>query len=125
MKVSTQINGKVAPVKDPVIQLRLYVAAQPSRSLAARTNWKRICADHWEWKYEFEVIDLAKNSQFLPGDRILAIPTHVRSLPVPIRKIIGDLSNVDCVLVGLDLRGPERKLAVSSPRNDRRIGANV
>jgi circadian clock protein KaiB len=72
--------------------------------MAALTNLKQICADHLDGKYNLEVIDLIRNPQLAQGDQILAIPTLVRSLPHPIRKIIGDLSNVERVLVGLDLR---------------------
>jgi circadian clock protein KaiB len=125
MKKGAKGNGKVGMTKDPVLQLRLYVAGQTPRSLAALSNLKRICTEHLKGEYELEVIDLAKNPQLAQGDQILAIPTLVRNLPVPIRKIIGDLSNVDRVLVGLDLRGPEQVTAKSLPRNDRRQGAKA
>jgi circadian clock protein KaiB len=125
MKKGAKGNGKVNVTKDPVIQLRLYVAGQTPRSLAALSNLKRICTEHLKGEYELEVIDLAKNPQLAQGDQILAIPTLVRNLPVPIRKIIGDLSNVDRVLVGLDLRGSEQLAAKSSPRSDRRLGAKA
>ncbi|HXN17325.1 MAG TPA: circadian clock protein KaiB [Candidatus Binatus sp.] len=90
---------------DNHFQLRLYVAGQTPKSLAALSNLKRICATHLEGRYRIEVIDLMKNPQLAQGDQILAIPTLVRSLPKPIRKIIGDLSDTERVLVGLDLRG--------------------
>jgi circadian clock protein KaiB len=125
MKKGAKGNGKPAMPKDTVMQLRLYVAGQTPRSLAALANLKRICTEHLEGEYELEVIDLAKNPQLAQGDQILAIPTLVRNLPVPIRKIIGDLSNVDRVLVGLDLRGPEQMPVKSAPRNDRRLGAKA
>jgi circadian clock protein KaiB len=125
MKKGAKGNGKDDMTKETVMQLRLYVAGQTPRSLAALSNLKRICTEHLEGKYELEVIDLAKNPQLAQGDQILAIPTLVRNLLVPIRKIIGDLSNVDRVLVGLDLRGSEQLQARSSPRNDRRIGAKA
>jgi circadian clock protein KaiB len=105
------------------MQLRLYVAGQTPRFLAALTNLKRICTGQLEGRYQLKVIDLAKDPQLAQGDRILAIPTLVRNLPVPIRKIIADLSNVDHVLVGLDLRGKEHGADKSSPRNDRSLGA--
>ena len=77
-------------------------------------------------KYELEVIDLIKNPQLAQGDQILAIPTLVRNLPVPIRKIIGDLSNVDRVLVGLDLRGPEQVIGKEVDRlHEKAIGAKL
>lgn len=84
--------------------LRLYVAGQTAKSIAALANLKRICEEHLEGKYEIEVIDLLVNPQLAQGDQILALPTLVRRLPEPIKKIIGDLSNTERVLVGLDLR---------------------
>jgi circadian clock protein KaiB len=93
-----------APEAGQVIQLRLYVAGQTARSLAAFANLKRICAEHLAGKCTIEVIDLLENPQLAAGDQILAIPTLVRRLPPPIRKCIGDLSNTERVLVGLDLR---------------------
>jgi len=89
------------------MKLRLYVAGQTPKSMAALSNLQQICVAHLDGKYDLEVIDLIKNPQLAQGDQILAIPTLVRNLPVPIRKIIGDLSNVDRVLVGLDLRGSQ------------------
>jgi circadian clock protein KaiB len=87
--------------------LRLYVAGQTPRSLAAFQNLKRICEEHLKGMYEIEVVDLLKNPQLAKGDQIVAIPTLVRNLPPPVKKIIGDLSNFDRVLVGLDVK--ERK----------------
>jgi circadian clock protein KaiB len=84
--------------------LRLYVAGQTPKSVTAFTNLKKICADHLADKYRIELIDLLENPQLARGDQILAIPTLVRNLPTPMRKIIGDLSNTERVLVGLDLR---------------------
>jgi circadian clock protein KaiB len=84
--------------------LRLYVAGQTPKSLQAFANLKRICEEHLEGRYHIEVVDLLENPQLARGDQILAIPTLVRKLPEPIRKIIGDLSNTERVLVGLDLR---------------------
>jgi circadian clock protein KaiB len=85
-------------------KLRLYVAGQTPKSLAAFANLKKICEEHLAGQYEIEVIDLLKQPQLASGDQILAIPTLVRKLPQPIRKIIGDLSNTERVLVGLNLR---------------------
>lgn len=85
------------------MSLRLYVAGQTPKSLAALSNLKKICAQ-MNCEYQIEIIDLAKNPQLAKGDQILAIPTLVRSLPEPIRKIIGDLSNTEKVLVGLNFR---------------------
>jgi circadian clock protein KaiB len=84
--------------------LRLYVAGQTSKSLTAFANLKKICEEKLAGKFSIEVIDLLENPQLAKGDQILAIPTLVRKLPVPVRKIIGDLSNTDRVLVGLDLK---------------------
>ncbi len=84
--------------------LRLYVAGQTPRSLAAFANLKQICEEHLAGQYRIEVIDLLENPQLGRGDQILAIPTLVRKLPEPVKKIIGDLSNTERVLVGLDLR---------------------
>lgn len=85
-------------------ELRLYVAGQTPRAIAALANLKKLCEEHVKCKYHIEVIDLLKNPQLAKGDQILAVPTLVRKLPVPVRKIIGDLSNTERVLVGLDLR---------------------
>lgn len=85
-------------------ELKLYVAGQNARSLQAFANLKHICEEHLAGEYHIEVIDLLKNPQLAKGDQILALPTLVRKLPEPVRKIIGDLSNTERVLVGLDLR---------------------
>ncbi|MEI8042407.1 MAG: circadian clock KaiB family protein [Verrucomicrobiota bacterium] len=84
-------------------QLRLYVAGQTPRSLTAFANLKRICEEHLGGRYRIEVIDLLQKPQLAAGDQIIALPTLVRHLPPPIRKIIGDLSNAERVLIGLDL----------------------
>jgi circadian clock protein KaiB len=84
--------------------LRLYVAGQTPRSLTAFKNLKEICEEYLKGKYHIEVIDLMENPTLARGDQILAIPTLVRKLPQPIRKIIGDLSNTERVLVGLDIQ---------------------
>jgi circadian clock protein KaiB len=89
---------------DEFWQLRLYVAGQTPKCLTAFANLKRICDDHLAGKYQIELIDLLVNPQLARGDQILAIPTLVRKLPEPVRKIIGDLSDTERVLVGLDLR---------------------
>lgn len=85
-------------------ELRLYVAGQTPKSVLAIKNINRYCKEHLEGKYTIEVIDLLKSPQLAEGDQIFAIPTLVRKLPVPIRKIIGDLSNEERVLVGLNVR---------------------
>jgi circadian clock protein KaiB len=84
-------------------ELRLYVAGQTAKSMTAFANLKRLCEERLAGKYRIEVIDLLENPQLAKGDQILAIPTLVRKLPEPMRKIIGDLSNTERVLVGLDL----------------------
>ena len=84
-------------------QLRLYVAGQTAKSLAAFANLKRICETHLAGHYCIEVIDLTKTPQLAAGDQILAVPTLVRRLPEPIKKIIGDLSTEERVLVGLEI----------------------
>ena len=84
--------------------LRLYVAGQTPRSLTAFKNLKEICEEYLEGEYYIDVIDLMENPTLARGDQILAIPTLVRKLPQPIRKIIGDLSNTERVLVGLDIQ---------------------
>jgi circadian clock protein KaiB len=85
-------------------ELRLYTAGQTPKSLAAIRNLKKVCEDHLPGRYEIEVIDLLQNPRLAKDHQIVAIPTLVRKLPDPIRKIIGDLSDVDRTLVGLDLR---------------------
>ena len=87
-------------------ELRLYVASQTPRSLTAFANLTQICEEHLKGRYRIQVIDLVENPQLSRGDQILAIPTLVRRLPEPVRKIIGDLSDTERVLVGLDLRSP-------------------
>lgn len=84
--------------------LRLYVAGQSPKSIRAFTNLKRLCDEHLAGRYEIEVIDLLKHPQLAAGDQIIAVPTLVRKLPEPIKKIIGDLSHDDRTLIGLDLR---------------------
>ena len=87
-----------------VWQLRLYVAGQSPKSIAAFANLKKICEEHLAGRYSIEVIDLLVNPQLAAGDQIVAIPTLVRKLPEPLRKIVGDLSNTERTLVGLQLR---------------------
>jgi circadian clock protein KaiB len=84
-------------------QLRLYVAGQTPKCLAAFANLKRICEEYLEGQYDIELVDLIERPALAQGDQILAIPTLVRKLPEPVRKIIGDLSDTERVLVGLDI----------------------
>ncbi len=90
-------------------ELRLYVAGQTPRSLAAIANLKRFCEEHLAGRYNIEVIDLVETPRLARDHQILAIPTLVRKLPLPVRKIIGDLSNSERVLVGLDLVPRDRR----------------
>jgi circadian clock protein KaiB len=87
-----------------VWDLRLYVAGKTARSVAAFENLKRLCEEHLRGKYRIEVVDLLVHPQLAKGDQIVAIPTLVRKIPPPIRKVIGDLSNEERTLVGLQLR---------------------
>ena len=89
---------------DETFDLRLYVAGQTPKAVRAFANLRLICEEHLAGRYSIEVIDLLENPQLGVGDQILALPTLVRRLPTPIKKIIGDLSNTERVLVGLDLR---------------------
>ena len=85
-------------------QLRLYIAGQTSKSVTAISNLNRICEEHLAGQYEVEVIDLLERPQLAEGDKIIAVPTLVRKLPEPMRKIIGDLSDTEMTLVGLQLK---------------------
>jgi circadian clock protein KaiB len=87
-----------------VYKLRLYVAGQTPKSVMALKNLKQICEEHLKGQYSIEIVDLRQHPQLAKGDQILAVPTLVRRLPEPMKKIIGDLSNTERVLVGLDLR---------------------
>ena len=96
--------GKQRPARSAKVVLSLYVAGDTPKSRTALDNLKKICVAHLDGRYRIKVIDLLEQPQLARGDQILAIPTLVRRLPSPIRKIIGDLSNTERVLVGLDLR---------------------
>jgi circadian clock protein KaiB len=97
-------NAKNGNAKGEFWQLRLYVAGQSPKSQRAFANLKTICEEHLAGKYSIEVVDLLKNPQLAKGDQIFAVPTLVRQLPEPIKKIIGDLSNAERTIVGLDIR---------------------
>jgi len=92
--------------KKPQFHLKLYVAGQTPKSIRAIDNLKQLCEEHLKEGYNIEVIDLVKNPQLAKGDEIFAVPTLVRQLPHPIRKIIGDLSNTEKTLVGLQIKAP-------------------
>src|SRR6478752_4840420 len=98
-----ELAGSAAANPD-VWELRLYVAGKTAKSVAAFENLTRLCQEHLPGKYKIEVVDLLVHPQLAKGDQIVAIPTLVRKLPEPIRKVIGDLSNVERTLVGLQLR---------------------
>jgi circadian clock protein KaiB len=101
-------NGVASQDSEATLELRLYVAGQTPKSLVALRNLKKICEEHLRGRYRLHVIDLVKTPQLAQDDQILAIPTLVRNLPQPIRKIIGDLSDTQRVLVGLNLRAEEK-----------------
>ena len=92
-----------AQAESDTFLLRLYVAGQTPKSMTAFVNLKKICEEHLAGRYKIQVIDLLENPRLADGDQILAVPTLVRRLPEPVRKIIGDLSNTERVLIGLDL----------------------
>lgn len=109
MPTKTKAKARSSKAKRPrsssaTWDLKLYVAGQTPKSIAAVTNLKSICEEHLAGQYTIEVVDLLVHPQLARGDQIIAIPTLVRKLPEPVRKIIGDLSNTERVLVGLDLR---------------------
>lgn len=97
-------TGPESEDPDHVWRLRLYVAGQTPKSLTAFENLKRICEEHLRGRYMIEVIDLMVNPQLAEGDQIIAVPTLIRNLPEPMKRIIGDLSNTEKVLVGLELK---------------------
>jgi len=103
-KVKKAEEAGEAENPEEIFLLRLYVAGQTPKSLTALANLKKICEEHLGNKYHLEVIDLLQDPQLAQGDQILAIPTLVRKLPPPLKRIISDLSNTEKVIVGLDLR---------------------
>jgi circadian clock protein KaiB len=108
MEVREEASNTAEPAAGETWELRLYVAGQTAKSVAALANLRRYCEQHVPGRYQLEVIDLMQHPQLAEGDQILAIPTVVRKVPEPIRKVIGDLSNEERVLVGLDLRPQSR-----------------
>jgi len=104
-KTKTRARPRKPDPRKPVVwNLRLYVAGQTPKSIRAIANLKVLCEEHLKGRYQIEVIDLRENPQLARGDQIVAIPTLVRKLPPPVRKIIGDLSNTERVLIGLALQ---------------------
>ena len=106
--------GKTLEADGETWELRLYVAGQTPKAIAAFQNLTNLCEEHLSGRYRIEIIDLSKNPQLAQGDQIVAVPTLVRKLPPPIRKVIGDLSNTERVLVGLDIKPGNLKLEVSN-----------
>ncbi len=104
MRTVAEEGGDVPGLPEERWDLRLYVAGQTPKSLVALANLKRYCEEHLAGRYTIEVIDLIEHPQLAEGDQIVAVPTLVRKLPEPIKRIIGDLSNKERVLVGLDLK---------------------
>lgn len=119
MKTKAKVKGKTkktaAKKRSPGIKesgtkpegqwiLRLYVAGETARSLTAFANLRRICQEHLADRHSIEVIDLSKQPELAQNDQIVALPTLVRKLPTPVRRVIGDLSNLDRVLIGMDLK---------------------
>ena len=98
------MSAKEPQTEEERFVLRLYIAGQTPKCVRAFTNLKQICEEYLADRYRIEIIDLLQNPQLARGDQILAVPTLVRQLPEPVKKIIGDLSNTERVLVGLDLR---------------------
>ena len=110
MKTNSQKRKRSSSTDLEFWRLRLYVAGQTPKSITALSNLKKLCEHHLVGKYHIEVIDLLQNPTLARGDQILAIPTLVRQLPEPVRKIIGDLSHTEKVIVGLDIR-PAKEVA--------------
>jgi len=106
--MQTHSSAEVVDSSSETFLLRLYVAGQTPKCIRAFANLKRICDEYLAGRYHIEMVDLLQNPQLARGDQILAVPTLVRRLPEPIKKIIGDLSNTERVLVGLDLRPAPR-----------------
>ncbi|HSM87668.1 MAG TPA: circadian clock KaiB family protein [Candidatus Limnocylindrales bacterium] len=102
-KAPVKTSGSRA-FKSPLWELRLYVAGMTPTSIRAFENLKKLCEEHLQGAYQIQVVDLLERPKLASGDQIIAVPTLVRRLPTPVKKIIGDLSNTERVLVGLDLR---------------------
>jgi circadian clock protein KaiB len=108
MKTPTRKSRKkTKKIKGEFWNLRLYIAGETERSIAALSNLRKVCEQHLAGKYKVEVIDLLKSPQLAAGDQIVAVPTLVRRLPPPLKRLIGDLSNSQRVIVGLDLQPTE------------------
>jgi circadian clock protein KaiB len=110
-KSPATLRGKGAVEREGAYNLRLYVAGQTPKSLTAFANLKRLCEVYLPGRYTIEVIDLVENPQLAKGDQILALPTLVRRLPSPLKRMIGILSDENKFLVGMDLKAPEQTIA--------------
>jgi len=106
----TTVRRAPRAVREVQWNFRLYVAGQTPKSITAFANLKRICEEHLQGRYRIHVIDLATAPQLAQDDQIVALPTLIRQLPVPVRRVIGDLSNAERVLIGLDLSRPPATL---------------
>jgi len=104
INTAVSLKAKKVTTPSPKWDLRLYVAGPTPKSITAFRNLEQLCEEHLAGRYRIEVVDLVKTPQLAKGDQILALPALVRHLPMPIRKVVGDLSNTERVLVGLDLR---------------------
>lgn len=102
--MATDLPAAPSPDPDGMYHLRLYVAGQSPKSVRAVENLRKVCEEHLPGRYEIELVDLVENPQRARGDEIIAVPTLIRKLPEPVRRIIGDLSDTEKVLVGLQLR---------------------
>lgn len=101
---SDEAKAQVTDQAAEMVELRLYIAGQTPRSVAAFANLKKLCEEHLPGRYKIEVIDLLEHPQLAAGDQIVAVPTLVKVLPEPLRRVVGDLSNTERALVGLQLR---------------------
>lgn len=104
LTASQEGGSATVPRPEEVWELRLYIAGEVGKSADAIANLQRICDEYLPGRYKIEVVDLLKNPQLARGDEIVALPTLVRKLPDPVRRVVGDLSNVEKALVGLQLR---------------------
>jgi circadian clock protein KaiB len=107
--MSDEAKTQVTDPAAEMVELRLYIAGQTPRSAAAFANLKKLCEEHLPGRYKIEVIDLLEHPQLAAGDQIVAVPTLVKMLPEPLRRVVGDLSNTERALVGLQLRPVTQK----------------
>jgi circadian clock protein KaiB len=115
--VTEMFDMKISALEKDRYTLRLYITGTTRRSILAITNLKKICEEYLDGRYELEVIDLYQKPSLAIGDQIIAAPTLIKKLPLPLRRIIGDMSNKEKVLLGLDLRGVKEKLISRNFKN--------